>query len=88
MNAEGAEIVHGSVRESLYDVVTGKVTSSSIVEDRSRTALSLTLKMDGAEDASIVVLQTGHGEGTICHSIVFMRDSTGQWKTGHWQTSK
>ncbi len=88
MISPGAELVHGAVRDNLYDVVTARGRSFSLLEDSTRKPVSLSLKMNDAEDASFLLLQTGPDKETIIHTVVFMKDSAGQWKIETWHTSK
>jgi len=85
--ALGARLVYGSEFEDLKAVVAGKVKTCSLA-DTSYQGVMVQLKTNQSEDAGYLVLktQTVDKAKVRFHTVVFMKDSTGQLKIESWHT--
>jgi len=85
--AHGARLVCGVEFEDLKAVVAGKVKTCSLA-DTSYQGVMVQLKTNQSEDAGYLVLktQTVDKAKVRFHTVVFMKDSTGQLKIESWHT--
>ncbi len=85
----GASLVFDGRLEDLHDVVTGKSTICSLVEQSSSVPASLRLKINDPEDAAYLIMTTQREdkESQRYHTVVFMKDPKGVWKIESWHTS-
>ena len=82
----GARLIYGARVENLSGVVAGEVKTCSLA-DTSYHQLEIVAKTNPSEDAGFVMLKTVKYDTTKVrfHTIVFMKDSTGQYKIDIWQ---
>lgn len=85
----GARLVSGSLDVNLREVVAGKNTSLSLVEDSSRGGIAIRLKTNDNDDAGYLLYTTSTREkkNLWYHTVVFMKDKAGQWRIESWHTS-
>jgi hypothetical protein len=85
--AHGARLVCGVEFEDLKAVVAGKVKTCSLA-DTSYQGVMVQLKTNQSEDAGYLILktQTVDKAKVRFHTVVFMKDSTGQLKIESWHT--
>jgi hypothetical protein len=87
--APGARLIFGRKEERLQDLVSGKITTCSLKEDSSRVSASLVLKVNDSDNAAFLILKTEAEKKADArfHTVVFMKDSSGQWRIESWHTS-
>jgi hypothetical protein len=87
--AHGARLVYGTRFEDLRDVVSGDGKTGSLV-DTSYQGVMVQLKTNQSEDAGYLILktQTLDKSKVRFHTVVFMKDSTGQLKIESWHTGE
>jgi hypothetical protein len=85
--ARGARLVYGTEFEDLEGVVAGEIKTCSLA-DTSYQGVMVQLKTNQSEDAGYVILKTQRVDKAKVrfHTIVFMKDSTGQLKIESWHT--
>ncbi len=83
--AHGARLVYGAEFEDLMGVVTGEIKTCSLA-DTSYQGVMVQLKTNQSEDAGYLILktQTVDKAKVRIHTVVFMKDSTGQLKIESW----
>jgi hypothetical protein len=85
--AHGARLVHGAEFEDLKGVVAGEIKTCPLA-DTSYQGVMVQLKTNQSEDAGYIILktQTVDKAKVRFHTVVFMKDSTGQLKIESWHT--
>jgi hypothetical protein len=85
--AEGARLVYGVQFEDLRSVVAGEVKTCSL-GDESYQGVMISAKTNASEDAGYIVLKTVKSDNSKVrfHTVVFMKDSLGQYKIHSWHT--
>jgi 6-phosphofructokinase len=85
--AHGARLVYGTKFEDLRAVVAGEIKTCSLA-DTSYKGVMVQLKTNQSEDAGYVILKTQTVDKAKMrfHTVVFMKDSTGQLKIESWHT--
>ena len=85
--ANGARLVYGAEFEQLKGVITGEIGTCSLV-DTSYHAVMIRAKTNPSEEAGYIILktQTVDKAKVRFHTVVFMKDSTGQLKIESWHT--
>jgi hypothetical protein len=83
--AKEARLVYGVRFERLQAVVAGNIESCSLV-DTSYHQVEIIGKTNPSEDAGFITLKTVQYDTTRVrfHTIVFMKDSTGEYKISIW----
>jgi len=83
--AKGAHLVHGAKSDYLGDVVAGEIKTYSLA-DTSFHGIEIEARTNPAEDMGLLVLKTRKSDTTKVryHTVVFMKDSTGQFKIISW----
>jgi hypothetical protein len=83
----GARLVYGAEFEDLKGVVSGTIKTCSLA-DTSYKGVMVQLKTNESEDAGYLILktQTVDKAKVRFHTVVFMKDSTGQLKIESWHT--
>jgi hypothetical protein len=81
----GARLVYGTRFEELKSVVVGEIKTSSLA-DTSYHAVMIRAETNPSEDAGYIILKTQKTDTTKVrfHTIVFMKDSAGQYKISAW----
>jgi hypothetical protein len=87
MIPQGARLVCGVRFEKLKAVVAGEIKTCSLA-DTSYQGVMVQLKTNQSEDAGYLILktQTVDKAKVRFHTVVFMKDSTGQLKIESWHT--
>jgi hypothetical protein len=82
---QGARLIYGTRSENLKSVVAGEIKTCSLA-DTSYHGVMIQAKTNTSEDAGFLVLKTQKTDTTKVrfHTIVFMKDSTGQYKISIW----
>jgi hypothetical protein len=82
----GAQIIFGSRVANLKAVVAGEIPSCALA-DTSYHGVGINARTNDSEDMGYIVLKTVKSDTTIVryHTIVFIKDSTGQYKVSSWQ---
>jgi hypothetical protein len=82
----GARLIYGARVENLKGVVTGEIKTCSLA-DTSYHQVEIIAQTNPSEDAGFLMLKTVKYDTTKVrfHTIVFMKDSTGQYKISIWQ---
>jgi len=85
--ARGASLVYGTTFEDLKGVVAGEIKTCSLA-DESYQGVMIQAKTNTSEDMGFLVLktQTSDKAKVRFHTVVFMKDSTGQFKIHSWHT--
>jgi hypothetical protein len=85
-----AYLVSGKHFESLQGVINGENKECSLNEGALRSAVWLHLKVNDPENAAFLILRTQTEKKTDdrFHTVVFMKDSGGQWSIQSWHTSQ
>ena len=85
--SKGAPLVYGVRFEKLKAVVAGEIKGLSLA-DTSYHGVMIQAETDSSEDAGVLILKTQKSDTTKVrfHTVVFMRDSTGQFKIHSWHT--
>jgi len=83
----GARLVYGAEFEDLKGVVAGEIKTCSLA-DTAYHGVMVQLKTNQSEDAGFLILktQTVDKAKVRFHTVVFMKDSTGQLKIESWHT--
>lgn len=81
----GARLVYGTRFESLRAVVAGEISSCSLA-DTSYHQVEIIAQTNPSEDAGFLALKTVQHDTTKVrvHTIMFMKDSTGQYRISIW----
>ena len=87
--AAGAHLVCGAHFENLERVVSGEASTCSLA-DTSYRSVMINAKTNESEDAGFLVLKTVTSDNLNVrfHTVVFMKDSTGQYKINGWHTGE
>lgn len=87
--APGAYLAFGDKYENLKSVTSGESKTCSLKEDSTRGAVQVVLKINDSEDAGFITLKTQTDKETNVryHTVVFMKDSSGDWIIEAWHTS-
>ena len=82
---QGAGLICGTRLENLRDVVTGKVATCSLA-DTSFHGIMVKGRTNRAEDMGFIILKTQKSDTTKVrfHTVVFIKDSIGQFKISIW----
>jgi hypothetical protein len=85
--ARGARLVHGVRFEDLKGVVAGEIKTCSLA-DTSYHGVMIQAYTNPSEDMGCIILktQTYDKPQVRFHTVVFMKDSTGQYKIHSWHT--
>jgi hypothetical protein len=88
--AAGARRISGSVNVDLRDVVAGRNSSFSLVEDSSWQGIEIRGLTNGNDDTAYLVLTTSRGEAKErrYHTIVLMKDKAGVWRVENWNRNQ
>jgi hypothetical protein len=83
----GARLVYGRRLENLKAVVAGEIRGCALA-DTSYHGVMIQAETNPSEDAGVLILKTQKYDTTKVrfHTIVFMKDSTGQYKIHTWHT--
>jgi hypothetical protein len=83
--AKGARLVCGARIENLRDVVAGSVRTCSLA-DTSYHGVEIVAETNRAEDAGYIILKTKSSDkpAVRIHTVVFMKDSTGELTIHSW----
>lgn len=83
----GARLVYGVQFENLRSVVAGEIKTCPLA-DSSYQSVMINAMTNDSEDAGYIVLKTVKSDNSKVrfHTIVFMKDSTGQYKINSWHT--
>ncbi len=86
--AKGASLVYGARFENLRSVVAGEVKTCSLA-DTTYHGVMIQAESNPSEDMAFLLLKTVTSDNARVrfHTVVFMKDSTGQFRIRHWQTS-
>jgi hypothetical protein len=87
--AHGARLISGPLNVDLQEVVAGKNTSISLVEDTSWQGTEIRLKTNDNDDSAYMVLTTGKKATNERrhHTIILMKDKAGVWRVENWNRS-
>jgi len=87
--AQGARLVYGVQFEDLQSVLAGEVPNCSLA-DSTYSGVMINAKTNVSEDAGFLVLKTVNSDNSRVrfHTVVFMRDSTGEYKINGWHTGE
>ena len=82
---KGASLVYGTRFENLGSVVSGEVAGCALA-DTSYHGVMIQAETNPSEEMGFIVLKTvTAGSGKIrFHTVVVVKDSTGQYKIHHW----
>lgn len=85
--AKNARIIYGTKSANLRSVVAGE-NKAFLLADTSYHGAALDAQTNGAEDMGLLVLKTRKIDTTKVrfHTVVFLKDSTGQFKIISWHT--
>ncbi len=85
----GARLVSGARYENLLDIVSGNVKGVSLT-DTSYHGIMVAGQTNDSEDMGFFVLKTRTSDTSKVrfHSIVFSKDSTGQYKINIWHAGE
>jgi hypothetical protein len=85
--AKGARLVYGVKYVSLGAVVAGDIKTCSLA-DSSYHGIAIQAETNPSEDMGSLILKTQKYDTTEVrfHTVVFMKDSTGQFKIISWHT--
>ena len=85
---KGARLIFGARFEDLHAVVTGEIRDCPLA-DTSYHGVMLQAQTNPSEDAGVLVLKTQKTDTTRVrfHSIVFMKDSKGEYVINIWHAS-
>lgn len=85
--SQGARLVYGARFEELEAVVAGEIKGLSLA-DTSYHGVMIRAETNSSEDAGFLILKTQKSDTTNVrfHTVVFMKDSTGQFKIHGWHT--
>ncbi len=85
--SKGARLVCGVRFENLRAVVAGEVATCSLA-DTSYHGIAIQAQTNPSEDMGFLVLKTQQADTTKVryHTVVFLKDSTGQFKILSWHT--
>ncbi len=83
---KGSRLINGSRYGYLKDAATGDVSPCAL-SDSSYHAIAIEGRTNEAEDMGYIVLKTVKADTTKVryHTVVFLRDSTGEFKISAWQ---
>lgn len=86
--AEGARLIYGTKFEDLKGVVAGEIRTCSLA-DESYQGVMMNAKTNPSEDMGFLTLktQTPDKAKVRFHTVVFMKDSTGEFKIHSWHTA-
>jgi hypothetical protein len=84
---QGARLVYGARFENLKPVVAGEIKGLSLA-DSSYHGIMILGETNPSEDAGFITIKTVKSDTTQVrfHTVVFMKDSTGQFKIHSWHT--
>lgn len=82
---EKAGLVCGTRLEDLRGVMTGEITSCSLA-DTTNHGIAIQERTKQSGDMGFIVLKTQESDTTTVrfHTVVFMKDSVGQYKINIW----
>jgi hypothetical protein len=86
---KGARLVCGATIENLRGVVAGEIKTCSLA-DTSFHGVAIVAETNPSEDAGYIILTTkrpGRSEVRI-HTVVFMKDSTGEYRIHAWHAGE